>query len=157
MASTAAQKMKIKEGFTLLTINAPSDFKHDLGELPDGVNVSAKAKDHQQIHWFVKDKAQMDEEVKEVLALLKDDVTLWTYFPKGSSKIQTDLTRDKGWENLLRHQNLQWLNLISFNDTWSAFAMRLKTEKDRKKETAPKERAIFQYIDAVKKIGRAHV
>ena len=151
MATTAAQKLKIKEGWSLLTINAPADFKNDLGDLPAHVTISAKAKEFQQVHWFVKDKAQMDEELTKVLALLKDNVTIWIYFPKGSSKIQTDLTRDKGWEALLQHKNLQWLNLVSFNDTWSAFAMRLKTEKDRKKEAAPKERAVFQYIDAVKK------
>jgi hypothetical protein len=152
MPSTTAQKLKIKEGYTLLAINAPRDFKNDLGELPDGVQLSDKAKTYNQIHWFVRDKAQLEEEVEQVISLLKEDVTCWIYYPKGSSKIQTDLTRDNGWDKLLKHQNMQWLSLISFNDTWSAFGMRLKTEQDKKKEAAPKERPIFQYIDAAKKI-----
>ena len=152
MSLSVARKLKIKEGFSLLTINAPKEFKTDLGELPEGVKISDQAKTYDQIHWFVNDKAQLDEEVDQVIALLKDAITCWIYYPKGSSKIQTDLTRDKGWENLLKHQDLQWLSLISFNDTWSSFGMRLKTEKDKMKEAAPKERPIFQYIDAAKKI-----
>lgn len=151
MPSTVAQKLKIKEGVTLLTVNAPKEFKTEIGELPSGVKFSTTAKTYDQIHWFVLQKAQMEKELEGILRLLKDGVVCWIYYPKGSSKIQTDLTRDKGWETLLKHQNLQWLSLVSFNETWSAFAVRLKTDKDKKKEEPPKERPIFQYIDATKK------
>jgi len=151
MPSTTAEKLKIKPGFVLLTINAPKEFNGELGELPPAVHIVNKAKDYNQIHWFVQDKAGMEEDLERVLGLLKNEVTCWIYYPKGSSKIQTDLTRDKGWENLLKHKNLQWLSLISFNETWSAFGIRQKTDKDEKKEAAPKERAVFQYIDAAKK------
>lgn len=154
MALTTAQKLKIKEGFTLLTIHAPAEFKPDLGNLPTGVTISDKTKNYNQVHWFVKDKAQMEKEVNKVIGLLKDDVLCWIYYPKGTSKIQTDLTRDKGWDALVKHTELQWVSLISFNDTWSTFGMRLKTEADKKKEAKPKERPIFNYIDAAKKIIR---
>lgn len=54
---------------------------------------------------------------------MKPESLLWISFPKGSSKIQTDLTRDKGWE-ALREVDLKWINLISVDDTWSAFSLR---------------------------------
>lgn len=38
------------------------------------------------------------------------------------------------------------MSLISFNDTWSSFSFRLKTEKD--KEEKPKERVILSYADS---------
>ena len=151
MPNTIAQKLRIKEGYSLLTINAPSNFKKDIEGLPADVTISDKAKSYNQIHWFVKDKAQMEKEIDKTLKLLKDDVVCWIYYPKGTSRIQTDLTRDKGWDTLLKHNHLQWISLISFNDTWSSFGMRLKTEADKKKETKPKERPIFDYIDAAKK------
>ena len=151
-ASTTAQKLKIKEGYTLLTLNASSDFKINLGVLPARVKISNNAKTFNQVHWFVKNKAQLEEELDSVINLIKDDVVCWIYYPKESSKIQTDLTRDKGWEPLLKHKEMQWISLISFNDTWSSFGMRLQNDKDRKKETAPKEREIFKYIDPVKKL-----
>lgn len=152
MASTIAQKLKIKEGFSLLTLHAPAEFRKELNDVPNGVTISDKTKNYNQVHWFVKDKSQLSKEVSKVIGLLKAEVLCWIYFPKGTSKLQTDLNRDSGWEELLKHKELQWVNLISFNNTWSAFGMRLKTEADKKKEAAPKERPIFNYIDATKRI-----
>ena len=145
--SSTAQKLKIKENFILLTINAPADFKKDIGELPKGVKISADSKNYNQVHWFVMNKAQMDKELTKVLKLIKDEVTLWIYYPKGTSKLQADLTRDKGWDNLLKHDELGWISLISFDDTWSTFGARLKTEADKKREEKPRERPIFDYVD----------
>jgi len=89
----------------------------------------------------------MDKELDKVVKLIKDDVTLWIYYPKGTSKLQTDLTRDKGWDNLLKHDELGWISLVSFDDTWSTFGSRLKTEADKKREEKPRERPIFDYVD----------
>lgn len=151
MPSNVAQKLKVKEGHTLLAIHPPANFQKDLGILPDGVVISEEAKAYQQIHWFVMDKAQMEKEVENVVSLLKDGVLCWIYFPKGSSKIQTDLTRDKGWDALLKHKELHWVSLISSNDTWSTFGIRLKTAADQKRDDQPKTRPIFDYIDPIKK------
>jgi hypothetical protein len=148
MPATTAQKLKIKEGYSLLTIGAPANFRIELGELPDGVSLSDKAKTFNQIHWFVQNKAQREKEQEKVLSLLEEGITLWTYFPKGSSTIQTDLTRDRGWGDLTTNSKLQWLSLVSFNETWSAFALRLKTAADDKKSVAPKERPVASYADA---------
>lgn len=146
MTSTTAQKLKIKEGNIILTINAPSEYKKSLGPLPTGSKVTDTGKTFTQVHWFVKDKAQMEKELKKVLPLIKGEVICWIFYPKGTSKTQTDLTRDKGWDELLKH-DMQWISLISFDDTWSAFGMRQKTEADKKKEDKPKERPIFDYVD----------
>ena len=153
MALTIAQKLKIVEGASVLTINAPDNFKRRLEPLPAGVKISNSAKTFDQVHWFIKDQAQLKKELKKVLPLIKDDIVCWIYYPKGTSKIQTDLTRDKGWDELLK-QDLQWVNLISFDDTWSAFGMRRKTQKDKKKESKPKERPIFDYADSKTKTIR---
>lgn len=155
MPATLAQKLRIKEGFSLRTLGAPAEFKDHLGELPDGVSISAKARNYDQLHWFVRNRAQLEDEIDEVLALLKDEVVCWIYYPKGSSKVQTDLTRDRGWEALLSNEGLQWLSLIGFDDTWSAFGMRRKNDSDRRKEEKPRApRAIFDYIDAKAKTVR---
>jgi len=151
MPVSLSQKLKIKEGFTLLVINAPVDFQKTLASLPPGVKISTSAKNYDQVHWFVRNKEEMEKGLNNVLKLVKDDVLCWIYYPKGTSKIQTDLTRDKGWDALLKH-DFQWLSLISFDDAWSAFAMRSKTDANKKKEVKSKEREIFNYIDAQKKI-----
>jgi hypothetical protein len=42
-------------------------------------------------------------------------------FDKGTSKIQTDLTRDRGWD-VVGQADLKWVNLVSVNEIWSAFS-----------------------------------
>lgn len=159
MAATLAGKLKIKEGYTLLTINAPRDFEAILSPLPDDVTITNSGKEYQQIHWFVLNQAQMEKDLPKTLKLMiaksseKQPVICWTYYPKGTSGLQTDLNRDKGWEMLLK-TDVQWLNLISFNDTWSSFAFRMKTAADEKKTANKEERLIFQYADSKTKTIR---
>lgn len=149
MPTSIPDKLKIKPGYSLLSLNAPKDFKEGLGDVPPGVKLVTNGKDYQQVHWFVVNKAQLEKEMSKVLKLLKEDVTVWVYYPKGTSKIQTDLTRDKGWDCLLSESDkLTWISLLSFNDTWSVFGFRPKTEADRKKEAKPKEREIFRWVNA---------
>jgi len=154
MATSLAQKLRLKEGSVICAINAPADYKQKLGPLPVGASVSVNSKNCGQIHWFVQNRKQMGKELSKILSMLKEGIICWIYYPKGGSKLQTDLTRDKGWDLLLAHDELQWLSLISFDETWSAFAMRLKTASDKKKDAKPGERAIFDYIDAETKTIR---
>jgi hypothetical protein len=148
MATSTAEKLKIKPGYSLLTINAPSDFKRNIGSLPVGVKISADAKNYDQLHWFVMNRSELEKGLNKVLTLVKGDVILWIYYPKGTSKIQTDLNRDKGWDELMKHDTFTWISLISFDDTWSTFGVRLKNEADKKKEARPaKEREIFKWVN----------
>lgn len=155
MSTATAKKLKIKEGFTLLTVHAPTDFQKQLQPLPVNVKILTTSNKYNQVHWFVKNKAQLEKELNTILPLIKDDIPCWIYYPKGTSKMQTDLTRDKGWDALLKHDDtLTWISLISFDEIWSVFGFRLKTEADRKKAAQPKERPIFEYIDTKTKTIR---
>ncbi len=75
------------------------------------------------IQIFVRNKAELDALAPKAAKALKPESILWISFPKGTSKIQTDLTRDKGWDILTR-LGLKWITLISVNETWSAFGLR---------------------------------
>ena len=149
MANTIAQKLKINPGDTLLTLNEPSEFQKGLKGLPKGVRVVEAGKDYNQVHWFVLNRAQMENQMSKVMKLVKPGIIVWVYYPKGTSKLQTDLNRDKGWDCLLAEgDKLTWINLISFDDTWSVFGFRGKTEADKKKEAKPKpEREIFKWVN----------
>jgi len=148
MANTIADKLRIKAMEKLLTINAPADFKKGLIGIPAGVKIFTAGKDYDQVHWFVLNKAQLEKEVSKLMKLVKPDLIVWIYYPKGTSNIQTDLTRDKGWDCLMAESDkLKWINLISFDDTWSVFGFRAKTEADRKKEANPVEREIFNWVN----------
>ena len=119
--SPLAKKMKLKPGLKAAVINPPEnyldDLKHD-AEISPGL--SGK---FDWIQIFVKDKAELDILAPKAAKALKPESMLWISFPKGTSKIQTDLTRDKGWEGTQK-LDLKWINLVSVNETWSAFALR---------------------------------
>lgn len=149
MATSISAKLRIKAKDTLLTLNAPAVFKKGLQGLPAGVKITDSGKDYNQVHWFVFNQAQLQNELSKVMKLVKPEVIVWVYYPKGTSGIQTDLNRDKGWDCLMKESDkLTWISLISFDDTWSVFGLRAKTEADKKKEAKPApEREIFKWVN----------
>ncbi|RYD70631.1 MAG: hypothetical protein EOP84_26365 [Verrucomicrobiaceae bacterium] len=151
MPTSIAQKLKIKPGTTLLTIGAPENFEAALDPLPEDVRIVRKGKTVNHVHWFVRNRLEFESGLAAVLERVQGDTLCWVYFPKGSSGLQTDLTRDKGWEALLAEPGLQYISLISFDATWSAFGFRRQSDSDKKRVAAPKERPIFDYIDTAKK------
>jgi Bacteriocin-protection, YdeI or OmpD-Associated len=149
MVTSISDKLKVKAKDTLLTLNAPADFKKGLLGLPAGVKITDSGKDYNQVHWFVLNQAQLQKELSKVMKLVKPEVVVWVYYPKNSSGLQTDLSRDKGWDCLMKEgDKLTWISLISFDDKWSVFGLRAKTEADKKKEAQPKqEREIFKWVN----------
>lgn len=122
--SALAKKMKLKPDSRAVIIHAPEHYADELEPLPEGVTLAEKLQG--KFDWlqlFVKNQAGLEKQLPQVLRAMKPESILWLTFPKGTSKIQTDLTRDKGWD-ALRAAHLKWLTLISVNDTWSAFAVR---------------------------------
>ena len=103
-------------------INAPAGYetKAFKGLPPASGSLTGK---YDWVQIFVQNSLELARLAPRAAKSLKPDAILWISFPKGSSKIQTDLTRDKGWESLSQ-LDLKWLTLISVDETWSAFALR---------------------------------
>ena len=78
---------------------------------------------HDWILFYAADQAALASGLARVAAALASPERLWIAYPKGSSKTQTDLTRDQGWEAVKEH-DLMWLALVSVDDRWSAFSLR---------------------------------
>jgi hypothetical protein len=129
LESTTAKKMRLRSGLKAAVINAPENYvdalKHDTALSP---TLNGK---FDWIQIFVRSKAELDALVPKAAKALKPESMLWISFPKGTSKIQTDLTRDKGWESL-QALDLKWITLVSVNETWSAFALRPYKEGEKK-------------------------
>ena len=147
------KKLKITPPHVFLCVQAPADFAAKIGADSPGCTFSTDAsKPFDSVHWFVKNKSEVDAGFAKLIQSLSPGKPVWVYYPKGSSGIQTDLTRDAGWETLVKHPDIRWLSMISFDKIWTTFCFRLKTEKDRADDAKPKEeRAIFQYADSATK------
>ena len=130
--SALSKKLKLKAGANGAVVNAPKGYLDDLKPLPSEAKVASSLKGtHDWIQVFCTTKAELDALAPVAAAALAPTSILWICFPKGSSKIQTDLTRDIGWE-VLETIDLKWVTLVSVNDTWSAFAMRPYKPKEER-------------------------
>ena len=127
--SPLAKKLKLKPGVRAAVVNAPKNY---LDELKHDSDVSQKLSGKfDWIQVFAKDKKELASFARRAASALKPESILWLSFPKGSSKIQTDLTRDKGWKTIL-DLDLKFINLVSVNDMWSAFALRPYKEGEKR-------------------------
>jgi hypothetical protein len=130
--SALAKKLKLKPGQRAAILNAPDGYLKELNPLPEDVQMADKLSGtFDWVQAFVKNKAELDKLLPRIVRALKPEALLWISYPKGTSRIQTDLTRDKGWDSI-REVDLKWITLISVNATWSAFALRpYKTGEER--------------------------
>ena len=127
--SPLAKKMRLKPGLKAAVVNAPQPY---LATLMHDTEISASLKGKfDWIQIFVQNKAELEALAPKAAKVLNPQSVLWISFPKGTSKIQTDLTRDKGWESL-QALDLKWITLVSVNETWSAFAWRPYEEGEKK-------------------------
>ena len=121
--SPLAKKLKLKPGARAAVVGAPDGYLERLG-LPAG-SAAGTTLDG-PLDWiqvFVADSAELAAVVPGITKAVAPDGLVWISYPKGSSKRQTDLTRDRGWEPL-EGSDLMWLSLVSVDDTWSAFGLR---------------------------------
>jgi hypothetical protein len=120
--SGLAAKMKRKPAARAALIHAPAGYEAAsfTGLAPASSNLNGL---FDWIQIFVENKPQLDQLAPKAAKCLKPDSILWISFPKGTSSVQTDLTRDKGWD-VVKKLELKWITLISVNETWSAFSLR---------------------------------
>ena len=124
MATPLHKKLRIQPGYKALALNAPADYFELLGPLPEGVDFpETPGEEHDFVHLFVKDRAELEARVDEAIASVKYDGLLWISYPKGSSGVKTDINRDSLWEILLE-KGIRPVTQVSVDKTWSALRFR---------------------------------
>jgi hypothetical protein len=146
------KKFRIKPGMRMAAVGAPEGFARELDPRPTQLKWVKPDNEFDQMHWFVLNQAAMKKGLSAVMRSLKPGHIIWIYFPKGSSGLQTDLTRDKGWDCIDKEKDhLQFLTLVSLNESWSAFGYRVAEKTGAIKTKAIHPREVLQYIDPVSK------
>ncbi len=150
MDSLLSQKFKIKSGQRVIILNPPEGYLEYMGSLPEGVqreiNLSGT---FDFIQLFIKNSAELKKNIPTLKNYLKENGTLWITYPKKSSKMETDLSRDNTWEFINKY-SLRGISLISIDGTWSAFGAR-KGEKPQKKSAVDAE-LLSKHIDLKNRI-----
>ncbi len=125
------EKLGIREGQRVYVGNAPKGYPKVLGRLPKGA-AFVKSLDGQCgfIQFFTKERAAVQAEFPKLKACLAPDGILWISWPKGVSKVKTDLT-----ENIVREiglaNGLVDVKVCAVDEVWSGlkFVYRLKDRK----------------------------
>lgn len=124
-----ARKLGIKAGFKIILHNPPSHYFQLFADFPENVEELAERTPQSAdfIHVFVSQDKELKEIATEYKAALKKTGMLWVSWPKGSSKIPTDLKRDPIREYLLGI-GLVDVKVAAVDQDWSGlkFVYRLK-------------------------------
>ncbi|MEM9001840.1 MAG: DUF3052 domain-containing protein [Bacteroidota bacterium] len=126
-----AKKLGIKEGYKILLVNAPNHYLGLFNDLPDGLEfvTTEKAGTIDFIHFFCLSHNELQERAVQLKTYLKKTGLLWVSWPKGSSKINTDLKREPIREHLL-HIGLVDVKVAAIDKNWSGLKFVYRT-KDR--------------------------
>jgi hypothetical protein len=127
-----AKKLGIKEDFSVLVLTAPEQYWHLFTDLPNNLNIEQGfGRDKMDfIHLFITTQEEMILQSEHCKEHLKPNGSLWVSWPKGTSKIQTDLNRERIREHLLSI-GLVDTKVAAIDEDWSGlkFVYRLKDRK----------------------------
>lgn len=122
---TVARKLQIKDNKKIVFINEPDNYRAILGELPENVTVLTEPdKSAYLIQLFVRSEKELEEKLNELRSIINPGGLLWVTYPKGTSRIKTDINRDVIRE-YAQSIGLKAVAMISIDDIWSALRLKL--------------------------------
>src|SRR5215472_6592729 len=119
-----AKRLGVKAGQRMAVVNAPVGFREQLQPLPDGatlVETLSGALDCALV--FTREQAAVERDGLAALAAVKSGGLVWLAYPKLTSKVKTDITRDRGWDAVY---GAGWrpVSIVGIDEMWSALRFR---------------------------------
>ena len=115
------EKLQLKEEKNLLIQGLPSTVEKQFVKISFSKNVTPLLKTR-KIDFalvFAICHKQLADILRDVIPALHPEGKLWIAYPKVSSKIVSDLSRDCNWECISKH-GLEAVNMITVDNIWSA-------------------------------------
>jgi len=119
------EKLQLKDEKNLLIQGLPSTIEKQFVKVSFAKNITPLLRTR-KIDFalvFAVSHKQLQDILRDVIPALHEDAKLWVAYPKLSSKIVSDLSRDCNWECISR-SGFEGVRLISLDNIWSA--MRFK-------------------------------
>jgi hypothetical protein len=89
------QKLGIKPGLTVVTINTPTNYRRLLDTIPQGVTFSDRLKPNSSfVHVFIKKRSELEKRLSALREKIADTGTVWVSWPKKSCGVPSDVTED---------------------------------------------------------------
>jgi hypothetical protein len=119
MTTPLASRLQLKPGERIAVLEAPAEAP----DLLEGVDL-AEGRRADGVLAFARDSAEVRVHAQAIADAAADPEGLaWVAYPKRSSGVETDLTRDQGWEPLTE-AGLRPVRQIALDETWSALRFR---------------------------------
>ena len=126
-----AQKLGIKAGQKVVTINAPANYSKLLAPLPEDVSFVRKATAGAGfVHLFISTRKALEKELSRLRTLIADTGVLWVSWPKKSSGVATDVTEDVIREVALPLGFVD-VKVCAVDETWSGLKLMVRRENRR--------------------------
>src|SRR5262245_417752 len=111
-------KLGLKAGMVMVTIDPPDHYQVLIQPIPSNVMINSGATSVDFVHLFVTQHEVLETEFERAKALMKMTAMLWISWPKGSSKISTDLNENVIREIGLKH-GLVDVKVCAVDEDWS--------------------------------------
>jgi len=133
-AQTLLEKLQLKEERNLLIQGLPSSIEKQFVKLTfsKGVTPLLKTRKIDFALVFAVNQKQLAGILQDVIPALQDDAKFWIAYPKLTSKIASDLSRDKNWD-FVSDYGFEAVRMIALDNVWSAGRFK-KTDQDVKKK-----------------------
>lgn len=125
------KKLNIKEGYNCFLFQSPDNYFELLEETPKDTlwNDELSASPYDFLHVFVRELTTLEKHWSAWKLALKKDGTMWVSWPKGTSKIETNLNG-----NIIREFGLKGglvdVKVCAVDDCWSGLKFMYR-KKDR--------------------------
>ena len=131
------EKLGIRAGSRFAILGAPKDYARMLGRLPQGVRPAREIRGaFDLIHFFTKVRSELEAKFPALKQALDSDGALWISWPKGSSKVPTDVN-----ENVVREialaNGLVDVKVCAVDEVWSGLKLVYRL-KDREQPPKPR-------------------
>ena len=115
-----SKKLGIKVGNTLLFYNRPDHYWHLFSDIPEDIKELDQIKPEEAdfIHVFCTTLEELHKQIPLYKTALKKTGMLWVSWPKGSSKIPTDLKREPIRDSVLK-VGLVDIKVAAIDEDWS--------------------------------------
>ena len=139
MSQTLFEKLELADEKNLLIQGLPSSIEKQFNKLSFAKNMTPLLKSR-KIDFalvFAVSENQLNGILKDVMPSLKDGSKFWVAYPKSTSKIVTDLNRERSWDRLTS-EGYESIHRVELDHVWSA--MRFEKGENLRESDEPTAR-----------------
>jgi len=123
-----AKKLGMKEGFLVVIINGPANYRDLIDPVPDGVKmVDEPVAGADVIHLFTNGRDDLFAKLAECVRLIKQDGSIWVSWYKKAAKLPTEITEDTVREAAFP-LGLVDIKVCAVDEKWSGLKLVIRKE-----------------------------